>query len=122
MSYGDEMSDIEHDQMQAKVERTRRQIGDPSIEVLPGRTLDALIKTRAERDEWRKSALAQTTALEYAHAALAQQADDLTAYKDYYGTSVAQVRHLATCVLCAEADTLDESKRATYRCPDYPME
>lgn len=74
-------------------------------------------------------------ALAYAHkaledqgASLAQQAEDLLAYKDYYGTSVAQVKHLQGCEVekRALADFLgrkvDEFCNGDYYCPNYPTE
>ncbi len=49
--------------------------------------------------------------------ALAQSAQDLLAYKDYYGTSVAQVKHLAECARCYELRFVPGVP-----CPDYPTE
>ena len=83
-------------------------------------SIEALIKVRKERDAWRKLALKLTTSLEYAHIALAVQADELLAYKDHYGTSVAQVRHLSACHRCESYG--QEAPDTTYRCPDYPTE
>ncbi len=58
--------------------------------------------------------------LERANTALAQQADDLLAYQDYYGTSVAQVRHLQGCEKCETYNLATDVY--TEHCPDYPTE
>jgi len=96
-------------------ERTARQLAEE--------TLAQAEKAFAEQQksyEWRlanaKSAYnefqSQVLRLE---SALAQQADDLLAYKDYYGTSPAQVRHLQECY-----DGCGHQPGP--RCPDYPTE
>jgi len=73
-----------------------------------------------ELEGWRTLALKLTTSLEYAHIALAVQTDELLAYRDYYGTSPAQVRHLSACHRCESYG--QEAPDTTYRCPDYPTE
>ena len=50
-------------------------------------------------------------------AAIAELASDLKAYRDHYGTSVAQVRHLSACTRC-----FDHDFDGPIRCPDYPAE
>lgn len=59
-----------------------------------------------------------------AESALVAAEEKLTAYKDYYGTSPAQVKHLAEC----EAKSGDGHlpcgywDSSTRLCPDYPSE
>lgn len=72
------------------------------LEVSYQGAIDALMKTRKER-----------AALE---DALAASAEMLLTYKDYYGTSIAQVKHLAECAVCMPPE-LEPSY-----CPDYPTE
>ena len=105
-------------EIQAIREGYRGQIAE--VEKRYDASIEALIKVRLERDSWRTLALKQTTALEYAHIALATQGDELLAYRDYYGTSVAQVRHLSACHRCESYG--QEAPDTTYRCPDYPTE
>jgi len=81
---------------------------------------EQVVRLEAERDAWRKLALKLTTSLEYAHIALAVQTDELLAYRDYYGTSPVQVRHLSACHRCESYG--QEAPDTTYRCPDYPTE
>lgn len=81
---------------------------------------EQVVRLEAERDAWRTLALKQTDALKYAHTVLAVQTDELAAYKDYYGTSLTQVRHLSACHRCESYG--QEAPDTTYRCPDYPTE
>lgn len=73
------------------------------LEVSYRGAINALMKVRKER-----------AALE---DALAASAEMLLTYKDYYGTSVAQVKHLAECVSCPYDPTITH-----HVCPDYPTE
>ncbi len=63
-----------------------------------------------------------TRAIRALESDLQKQADDLLAYRDYYGTSPAQVRHLSTCVGgCCPRDCSGDDYSHD-RCPDYPTE
>lgn len=53
-------------------------------------------------------------------AAIAELVDIVKAYKDYYGTSPAQVRHLQTCKQCCDGNGC--SCDGSDRCSDYPTE
>ncbi len=55
-------------------------------------------------------------------AVIAGLIDDLKTYRDYYGTSPAQVRHLQACVggCCPRDCSGDDDSHD--RCPDYPTE
>jgi len=62
------------------------------------------------------------TGLPEVKAAIAELASDLKAYRDYYGTSPAQVRHLQACESgCCSRDCSGDDGFHD-RCPDYPTE
>ncbi len=97
------------------------------------RACDALERRVIELSRWKEAATENyydaigdrnnyVKKLNDAESALAQQSDDLLVYKDYYGTSVAQVRHLSTCVggCCPRDCSGDDDSHD--RCNDYPME
>lgn len=60
----------------------------------------------------------QIAALE---AALAEYAESLLTYRDYYGTSVTQAKHLAECPRCYDVAP-GEPEHMQCRCSDYPTE
>ena len=49
---------------------------------------------------------------------LANANEELTAYKDFYGTSVAQVKHLQECTECSEPSCCEHG----WTCSEYPTE
>lgn len=61
-----------------------------------------------------KKAQAQIASLEDALAATTEM---LLTYKDYYGTSITQVKHLQECTACYLGIDAEE-----VRCFDYPAE
>lgn len=76
-----------------------------------------LAREKVERQHEALANLAENVAK--FEAALAVSYDDLLAYKDYYGTSPAQVRHLQSCTRCDVGSYVDKDSRP---CPDYPTE
>lgn len=64
------------------------------------KAIEALIKIRREREEKQEEINGLECALENCEQALAVTTDDLLVYQDYYGRSVAQVRHLRGCTGC----------------------
>lgn len=89
----------EKDQEIARLKRENHQLGDDltNMVVSEGRVSDMLAK---------------------AESTLATQAEELLAYKDYYGTSVNQVKHLQECGACDASRCCE----ASFFCPDYPSE
>lgn len=95
-------ADLEADWNRERDGRLEAKAECARLEVSYQGAIDALMKTRKER-----------AALE---DALAESAEALLTYRDYYGTSVAQVKHLAECAVCMPPE-LEPSY-----CPDYPTE
>ncbi len=75
----------------------------------------------AQRDEVQQRVNGLAEALTNCEATLAQSAQDLVTYKDYYGTSVAQVKHLAECTECCPFHCPGDDGSHD-RCYDYPTE
>lgn len=118
---GPENQELREQVVHLKAEREGYRAQIAEVEKRYDGSIEALIKVRKEREEWRMLALKQTAALEYAHAALATQTDELAAYKDYYGTSPAQARHLTMCEECYQVGAYKKSPPPA-TCPDYPTE
>jgi hypothetical protein len=59
---------------------------------------------------------------------LAATAENLLAYRDYYGTTIAQVKHLQECTQCCSRNQCSVDTRysqaghSCHPCPDYPTE
>lgn len=73
----------------------------------------------AENDAKQQEINGLEDALQNCEEALAVSADMLLTYKDYYGTSVAQVKHLTECGICIGERF---GQPLTNPCPDYPSE
>lgn len=74
-------------------------------------------RLRQEVDQQTKAAFENQSRILRLEEALALSAEELLTYKEYYGTSINQVRHLQECDACYLGIDADE-----VRCFNYPAE
>lgn len=106
--YAKEKADAEITSLRDELELVRERAEEATIE-------RASLRARIGRQDEALANLAENVAK--LEETLAVAYDDLLSYKDYYGTSPAQVRHLQSCTRCLPVECM-----STERCPDYPAE